>query len=171
MSVGVSSSFSVEANSTNNIPKWGFQNNFADDLTGLSDQHVFQRSNVKVFSDLVTYNETVINKYQSALQSTYLHDGGKVHEKLCPITVHYNRQIEQSYHMFWSEVLLREIASNFYHYPSSEVLSLDLKTMAGTLLKVAADEELESQYGGGRKPQQTLDMDQVSEGLLHYNEF
>mmetsp|Transcript_29343 Transcript_29343/g.41858 ORF Transcript_29343/g.41858 Transcript_29343/m.41858 type:complete len:406 (+) Transcript_29343:2-1219(+) len=161
MSVGVSSSESAEDNRIS-IPKWGMQNNLSEDCSGLSDQLLFQRSNVKVFSDLITYNETVISKYQSALQLAYL-EGDDIHEKICLITMHYNRKIEQSYHLFWSEVLLREIANNFHHYPSSDVFALDLKAMAATLLKAAADEEIESQYGGGRKQiphQKSLDMDQ-----------
>lgn len=143
---GVSSSSSPQSTSS----KW----TRSDALSGVAVQSLFQKSNIRVISELVNDVKAIASEYHRAIHLPPLTGKCEV-ERICQLTIHSNQKIEHTFHIFWSETLLREVPNNIYHFPSSDVLAFDLLAMAGALLKFAADAEVERQYGAQRKQNQS----------------
>ena len=154
--MGISASDSTESAASTVAP------NQPNDLSGLSDQSLFRHSNIKVVADLINFVQTITSKFQSILPKKTSQPNLKaVEDHICLATMHYNRKIEYAFHIFWSEILLREIPANIWHYPSSNVISFDVRAALTNLLHLAADAEIERQYGYKRRDDQRDDREQV----------
>lgn len=137
LSVGVSASDSAESIAMTAA--------VSVDMSGLSDQSLFQRSNMKIVCELLNCSQRIFEKFRKAIETEPLNTA--VTEKhICCATATYNRKVECAFHTFWSETLLREVPSNIFHYPSSDVISFDMRAMLGKLLQLAVDMDVDRQY-------------------------
>ena len=116
------------------------------DMSGLSDQSLFQRSNMKVVCELLSCNQRLFEKFRKAIETEPLKSPLSEERRICSVTATYNRKVECAFHTFWSEILLREVPSNIFHYPSSDVISFDMRAMLSKLLQLAVDMDLDRQY-------------------------
>lgn len=123
------------------------------DLSGLSDQSLFQRSNMKVFCELISSTQSIFEKFRHAIgvEKPQSLDLKGSEERICSAISIYNRKVECAFHAFWCETILREVPSNIYHYPSSDVISFDMRTMLSKLLQLAVDMDIDRQYCYGYK--------------------